>query len=152
METSTEVGTSSVPFSVAVVVGTSTPPTQTVAAVAPHQSDEEDEAKNLISSLRKLLERNKSVKSLEKTLTIVLDKMEKAVSPIDTLADIQQRATVLCKAFDDEFSTLMNVTTIQAQTEHNGKLLNTMCTNMRNDIETLNICIKALTQCLEEGK
>ena len=41
---------------------------------------------------------------------------------------------------------------IQAQTKHDGKLLNTMFTNMRNDIETLNICIKALRQCIEEGK
>ena len=27
-----------------------------------------------------------------------------------------------------------------------------MCTNVRNDIETLKICIKALRKCLEEGK
>ena len=27
-----------------------------------------------------------------------------------------------------------------------------MWTNMRNEIETLNICIKALRQCIEEGK
>ena len=27
-----------------------------------------------------------------------------------------------------------------------------MCTNMRNDIETLNICIKILRKCIEEGK
>ena len=50
METSTDVGTSSVPLSIVVVVGTSTPPTQIVAVVAPTQSDEEDEANNLISS------------------------------------------------------------------------------------------------------
>lgn len=70
--------------------------------------------------------------------------MEKTVSPIDTPANIQQRATNLCKAFDDEFTTLTNVATIQAQIEHDGKILNTMCTNIRNDIETLNVCIKAL--------
>ena len=52
---------------------------------------------------------------------------------------------------DDDFSTLMNVSTIQVQTEHYGKLLNTMCTNMRNDIENLKIRIKELRQCIEEA-
>ena len=70
--------------------------------------------------------------------------MEKVVSPVDTPTDIQQCTTILCKAFDDEFTTLTNVASIQAQIEHEGKLLNTMCANMRNGIENLNICIKAL--------
>ena len=69
--------------------------------------------------------------------------MEKVVSLVDTLVDIQQWIIILCKAFDNEFTTLSNVASIQSQTEHDGKLLNTMCTNTRNDIETLNICIKA---------
>ena len=152
METITEVGTSSMPLIAVVLVGTSTPPTQIVVAIAPTQSDEEDEVRNLISSLSKFLEKKKSIKSIEKTLTTILDKMEKIVSPVDTSIDIQQCATILCKAFDDEFTTLMDVATIQAQTEHEGKLLKTMCTNMRNDIETLNICIKKLRKCIEEGK
>ena len=135
------------------VVGTSIPPTQTTTIVIVlAQSNEEDEANNLISSLRKLLEKRKLVNSLEKTLTTILDKMQKVVITIDTPIDIQQRTTILCKAFDDEFSTLINVATIQAQIENDNKLLNTMCTNMRNDIETLKICFKELRQCLEEGK
>ena len=72
--------------------------------------------------------RKKTVKCTEKTLTSVLDRMEKIVSPVDTPADIQQHAVILCKAFDDELSTLSNVATIQAQTEHDGKLLNTTYT------------------------
>ena len=47
---------------------------------------------------------------------------------------------------------LTNVAAMQAQTEHDGNILNTMCTNIRNDIETLNICIKVLRQSMEEGK
>ena len=58
----------------------------------------------------------------------------------------------MCKTFDNEFTTLTNMATIQAQIEHDGKLLNTMCTNIKNYIETLNICIKALRQSIEEGK
>ena len=81
-----------------------------------------------------------------------MDRLKKIVSPIDTPTDIQQRVAILCKNFGNEFTTLTNVATIQAQTEHDGKLLNTLCTNIRNDIETLNVCIKALRQGVEEGK
>ena len=58
-----------------VAEGTYNPPTQTKIIVALTQFDEEDEVKNLVSSLRKFLEKKKLVKSLEKTLTKVLDKM-----------------------------------------------------------------------------
>ena len=88
METNTKLGNLSVPLIVVVVVGTSTP-TQIVVAIAQAQSNEEDEAKNLISSLRKLIEKKKLVKSLDNILTTVLDKMEKVVSRVDTLVDIQ---------------------------------------------------------------
>lgn len=118
IEPSIEVATSSVPL-VATKITPSTPPTHaTVVTVVVVQLDEEDEAQNITSSLSKFLEKKKSVKSIEKTLTLVLDRMEKIVSPIDTLVDIQQRTTILCTSFNDEFSTLSIVATIQAQIEH----------------------------------
>ena len=40
----------------------------------------------------------------------------------------------------------------QAQKEHTNKLLDSMCTNIKNDTETLNLCIKTLRKHLEEGK
>ena len=58
----------------------------------------------------------------------------------------------MCKVFDDEFTTLSSVATSQEQKEHIDKFVDSMCTNIRNDIETLNLCIKALRQHLEEGK
>ena len=48
------------------------------------QSDDYAEAQNLISSLSKLFEKKKSIKSIEKTLTSVLDRLEKIVSFVDT--------------------------------------------------------------------
>ena len=51
----------------------------------------------------------------------------------------------MCKTFD-------NVAAVPEYTKHNTNLLNTMCTNIRNDIEILNICIKVLRQSMEEGK
>ena len=74
------------------------------------------------------------------------------MSFVDTTADIQQQAKNLCKAFDSEFSTLIDEASVQAQTTHDASLLNTICTNMRNDMNTLNVCIKELRQCMEEGK
>ena len=74
-------------------------------------SDDEAEAQNLISSLRKLFEKKKSIKSLEKTLTTILDRIEKIVRPIDTPSDVQQHAIVLCKVFDEEFTNLASVAT-----------------------------------------
>ena len=73
-----------------------------------------------------------------------MDRLEKIVSYVDTPIDIQQKVAILCKTFDNEFKMLTNVATIQPQTKHDGKILNNMCTNIRNDAETLNICIKAL--------
>ena len=78
------------------------------------QSDDEVEAHNLISSLSKLFEKNKLVKYLEKTLTSVLNHLEKIVSSIGTTIDIQQWAAILTKAFDNEFTTHTDVDMVQA--------------------------------------
>ncbi len=50
----------------------------------------------------------------------------------------------MCKTFDNEFTRLTDVATMQVRTKHDASLLNTICTNIRNDIETLNVCIKVL--------
>ena len=98
------------------------------------------------------MEEKKLVKSVEKTLTSVLDRLQGIIRPIDTPTDVQQHATILCKVFDEEFRNLSNVATSQSQKEYNDKMLDNMCKNIRNDIETLNLCIKALRHHLEEGK
>ena len=89
---------------------------------------------------------------MEKNLTTILDRIEKIIRPVDTTSDVQQRAIVLCKVFDEEFTNLANVATSHVQKEYTNKLLNSMSANIRNDIEKLNLCIKALRQHLEEGK
>ena len=52
-------------------------------------SNDEVEAQNLLSSLSKLFEKKKSIKSMEKTLTIVLYKLEKLVKPVEKPTSIQ---------------------------------------------------------------
>ena len=81
---SVEAITTSVPHAT-MLVTPSTPPTQ----VATMQYDDEVEAQNLISSLSKLFEKKKLVKSIEKTLISILDRLEKIVSFVDTSIDIQ---------------------------------------------------------------
>ena len=41
---------------------------------------------------------------------------------------------------------------VQAQTKHDASLLDTIYTNIRNDTQILNVCIKELRQNIEEGK
>ena len=74
------------------------------------------------------------------------------VSSMDTSIDVKQRATIVCKTFDNEFTTLTNVATMKAQTDHDVNIFNNMHKDIKNDIETLNICIKVLRQSMEEGK
>ena len=71
--------------------------------------------KNLISSLSKFHEKEKLFNSIMKTLTLVFNRIEKLASPIDTPIDIQYCVAILCKVFDDEFTTLTNVAPIQTQ-------------------------------------
>ena len=58
----------------------------------------------------------------------------------------------MTKAFDSEFTTLIDVAMVEVQTKHDASLLDIMCTNIRNDINILNVCIKELRQSIEEGK
>ena len=56
------------------------------------------------------------------------------------------------KLFDKQFITLSNVALAQAHINHNVQLFATICNNVRNDLQTLDINIKELQRCLEDGK
>ncbi len=51
-------------------------------------SNDDDDHKGLISSLRKLFEKNNSVKSLEKILTKVLNRMQKRITTTIAILDL----------------------------------------------------------------
>ena len=61
------------------------------------------------------------------------------VKPVILEKDAQQRDKKLVREFNAKFSTLSNVASIQAQTKHDATLFDTLCTNVRNDMQTLNI-------------
>ena len=48
---------------------------------------------------------------MEKTLTIVLDRIEKIGKLVEKPIDIQQHMEVICKIFDEEFTNLTSVAT-----------------------------------------
>ena len=81
---------------------------------------------------------------MEKTLTIVLDRIEKLVKPVEKPTNVQQCTEVLYKFFDEEFTNLTSVATSFVQKKHIDKFLNSMSTNIKNDTETLNFRIEAL--------
>ena len=115
-----------------------------VVASTSIQLDNEVDVQSLISSLNKLFEKNKFFKSIEKTLNSILDRMAKTMTPTITTSNIQQRATLLIKSFDNKFPTLSNVVIVQAQRKHDANLFDTICINVRNDMQKLNVCIKEL--------
>ena len=59
---------------------------------------------------------------------------------------------VVCKVFDEDFTNLSNVATSQAHKEYNSKMLDNMCTNIKNDTKTLDVCIKALRKHLRKER
>lgn len=97
-----------------------------------------------MSSLRKLFKKNKSIKSLEKTLTKVLEQMHKTVTTTIVNPNLQSKAKELVQTFDEEFTTLSEAASTQAQVKHDATLFDTLCINVRNDLKSLDECIKEL--------
>ena len=56
------------------------------------------------------------------------------------------------KTFDEEFTTLAKVASVQAHAKHDATLFNTVCTNVRNDPKELDENIKELRKHIDEGK
>lgn len=72
----------------------------------------DDDQKGFISSLRFFLEKNKSIKALGRTLIEVLDMMKWIVHTTVTNLDLQAKAKELVKYFNEEFTTLIEISSI----------------------------------------
>ena len=75
----------------------------------PIVSDDDDDQKGLISSFRKLLEKNKSVKILERNLGEVLERMQMTIKKEITKIDMQRKAKEIVKAIYVKFTTLCDI-------------------------------------------
>ena len=56
------------------------------------------------------------------------------------------------KSFDDEFTNLLNVAESKAQIPHDANLCSTICQNIRNDLLSLDTCVKELERCQQVDK
>lgn len=54
--------------------------------------------------------------------------------------------------FDNEFTNLSDIAKVKAQVAYEARMLLNISQNIRNDINTLDICIKDLRKHLEIGK
>lgn len=78
--------------------------------------------------------------------------MQKIVSKMVANPNLQAKEKELVKTFDEKFTILAKVAIMQALSNHNATLFNTMCTNMHNDLKEIDGNIKELRQCIAEGK
>ena len=58
----------------------------------------------------------------------------------------------MMRTSDAQFTTFLYIALVQAQIKHDASLFDTVCTNIRNDIQTLNVYIKELRKSVDEGK
>ena len=58
----------------------------------------------------------------------------------------------MVRYFDEELTTLIVIASIQAQEKHDASVFDIVCTNVRNDIKSLDVCIKDLRKSIVEGK
>lgn len=90
--------------------------------------------------------------SLEKMLSEVLDMMQKIVTTTIAKHNLNLKAKELVRLFDEGFTTLSKVASTQTQAKHDGKLFDTVCMNVRNDLKALDVCVKELRKHINEGK
>ena len=50
----------------------------------------------------------------------------------------------MLKSFDEEFTNLLSVAETKAQISHDANLFSTICQNIKNDLISLDTCIKEL--------
>ena len=58
----------------------------------------------------------------------------------------------MLKSFDEEFTNLLNFVESKAQISHNANLFSTICQNIKNDLISLDTCIKELWKFQEDDK
>ena len=87
---------------------------------------DDDDQTNLISSLTKLIVKNRKAKSLQRELMEVIDRLKNTLSPKHIEADPEQRAQVDIKQFDDEFANLLNFVESKAHISHDDNFFRTI--------------------------
>ena len=58
----------------------------------------------------------------------------------------------MLKYFDEEFKNLLNFVKSKAHISHDANLFNTICQNIKNNLISLDTCIKELWKFQQDGK
>ena len=83
---------------------------------------DDDDQFDLISCLTKLIEKNKKVKSLQRTLMEVTDRLHNTLAAKHIEENPEQRAKVVVKYFDDEFIDLLSVAESNTHITHDTNI------------------------------
>ena len=118
--------------------GSSTP--LSLAGLATDDDDQTD----FISSLSELIQKNKTIKSLQETLMEVTDRLNSTLAIQHIEENPKQSTQVVLKSFHKDFTNLISIAESKAHISHDANLLSTMCQNIKNDLISLDTCIKEL--------
>lgn len=113
---------------------------------------DDDDQMELITSLKKIIGKNKKVKSLEGSLLEITEKLRSVMTNQIAKADPLERAREVMKAFDNEFTNLSDIAKVKVQVAYEAKIFHDISQNIRNDINNLDVCIKDLRRNLDRGK
>ena len=92
------------------------------------------------------------VKSLQRALIEVSDILHNTLVAKHIEASSEQRAKVVVKSFDDEFTNFLNVVESKTQFYYDANLFSTIFQKNWNDLPSLDTCIKELWRCQQVGK
>ena len=74
----------------------------------------------------------------------VIDKLHNTLVAKHIEVDPKQRTKVVVKSFYDEYTNFLDVAESKAQISHDDNLFSIVCQNIKNDLLSLDTCIKEL--------
>ena len=77
----------------------------------------------------------------------VIDRLQGTLTVQHIEVDPKQRRHAVLKPFNEEFTKLLNLVESKAQISHDANLFSTVCQNIKNDLISLDTCIKELQKC-----
>lgn len=113
---------------------------------------EDDDQLEFITSLNKIIGKNKKVKDLEGKVRVLIEKLESVINTKVSKSDPLEKPQSVMNSFDSEFSNLKDIAKIKAQEDFEVEMQQTLSVNIRNDIGSLDVCIKNLRRHFETGK
>lgn len=113
---------------------------------------EDDDQLEFITSLNKIIGKNKKVKDLEGKIRVLTEKLESVINTKVFESDPLEKAKIVINSCDSKFSNLKDVARIKVQEAFEAEMQQNLSVNIQNDIGNLDVCIKNLRKHFEIGK